>query len=1408
MGFQPPHSADNVELRPSRTRRWVKTVLRVVGGLALAVVVVAWAAVLYLQSDRGRASLVDMARRRGLTVDYERLSLQPVRGRLAIEGIRFAMPEAHEVVGDEWLRIGRLELSWSPWALLGAHLYVRQLEIEGVRLHVVIDDEGRDSISLAFEGLAGEPDDAPERPLSQRLSGLELPMGLTLDRLRVYDVRATLSEGLEPGSGRRLVADGVELDGSLRLHDAPLQAELRLGSADDRSATRLTILEADASASEMDLRWSTRLAVREGSTVELDASAELLRQTLSPSLPSSGPVLDARVTVELLPEEGLVRLELERLHLLDEVTRATVRMTWVDGERIPRFEGGAGSFTVDPLVPLLSDVQRTFVSEGVRGEFRVETDDAPGSARLSVRAEIERLGRRTPNGSLSVESASLTAEAAIADDVLDVALVVPIERLVTTSDNETLIADEVVLELATRDLRLGTSDVLETTGRIEVLARAHALEGRTAAGRLDVRGPRVKLDAALRREGEGAELRPGLGVGLEDATLALDSGLTLQLGQTRLDLELTGHSDDLTHAGPVALVGTGTVERLHAVTATREGVELDGMRLELDATVDRASASAARAEARVDALRAYAGGSTLRVHEVGLRLGLDRVELDVEDDPTVRTALVSAELEGKRVSMRGRDLALATDTMGVALTGRYRLRGSSTLEGALRLGALRLAKTQDGWETLTSAGEIAWRATELVLDPARPLRSRGTLHATGRLAPFRIDLEGRLAQGEVDADLQVRVDALGRSWAAITPADPQVLDLSRAGLDLRAKAAWRGLESATVKLDHHVEVAISDIGTSLQGVRAELPRVELVFDHRRSEQDHIGEVRARVIDPVVNDLPIAGSFMVDAELELDDRGGMQRLRSTLSGPQSWGLHADLSADLRDPEVVRHTERLAVAHVDRLIAAVPELARHARDLELADTSIELEGEGTIGGRRQAGLELNQHASVTVRGLRYAPEGLLVALPQMRVELEATGTSEALSTKARLDLPRVDIEDRQYHLTLHEAKQQLDITVVGLDATPSVSVDVDGRIARVEQDVWSVYPMEDLSLTGRLLVEGPGHVELDRFVIENALGGTRLELHKQLGELGRARAGDTARATRGRHLALRGRIVQDLARLDAAPHLLRARGRVTAPFRVDSGDGTLFRLQGRVNLEGVDVTLPERDLSFEGARASISVEEAIEWTPETGIVVVPHTDRNAFSRVRFQDIQPFLSKDNHVRVERLRWNAREAGPLVGSLRVERNVFSLDKLELEKGEARISGQLVLDYMPGAERLAFRGKVTGLRPGGSKQPIDANAAIVFDPSRLELDGRMQIVQISRKHLLDLLDLVDPYREEAALATLRRRLGYGYPKRVSIALSQGLMSMQVELGGLVGSMLKVGEIRGVPMGPFVNRHVAPLVPW
>jgi translocation and assembly module TamB len=206
-------------------------------------------------------------------------------------------------------------------------------------------------------------------------------------------------------------------------------------------------------------------------------------------------------------------------------------------------------------------------------------------------------------------------------------------------------------------------------------------------------------------------------------------------------------------------------------------------------------------------------------------------------------------------------------------------------------------------------------------------------------------------------------------------------------------------------------------------------------------------------------------------------------------------------------------------------------------------------------------------------------------------------------------------------------------------------------------------------------------------------------------------------------------------------------------------------------------------------------------------VPYSDRNIFARVRFHDIQPFLSRGNLLQLQRVVWKDIKAGPIAGNIELHRNVFAINKLKMHLGDGSVTGQLVFDYRPGAERVKFRGNVTGVRLGQSRERVDANAAVTFCPSRLELDGRMQVLRLSERQMLEMLHVLDPFGEDASFNRVRRAMAFGHPQSVRIALSEGLLSMKVELGGL-GALMSLDEVRGVPLGPFMSRHVAPRLPW
>jgi translocation and assembly module TamB len=83
--------------------------------------------------------------------------------------------------------------------------------------------------------------------------------------------------------------------------------------------------------------------------------------------------------------------------------------------------------------------------------------------------------------------------------------------------------------------------------------------------------------------------------------------------------------------------------------------------------------------------------------------------------------------------------------------------------------------------------------------------------------------------------------------------------------------------------------------------------------------------------------------------------------------------------------------------------------------------------------------------------------------------------------------------------------------------------------------------------------------------------------------------------------------------------------------------------------------------------------------------------------------------------------------------------------------------------------------------------------------------VRASRSHVLDILNVLDPFRESANANRVRAALAVGYPKFVRFKLHDGTVDAKIELGG-IAQLVRIGEIKAVPLGPLLQRYVAPTV--
>ncbi|MBX3246663.1 MAG: hypothetical protein KF901_05715 [Myxococcales bacterium] len=1459
-----------------------------------------------IESERGRRLVRELAADEGLALDYRQLELSPASGRFALVGLTLEMPEPCRALGDDWLAIARVEAEGSAGALLTGKLHIGRVLVEGVRARLVVDDEGRDCVALALEGLLGEeapPPDDEATPLSRLLADLELPMGLTVDEVIVRDVRVELVDRRE-----RVEAslDGLELRASLR-SEGGLVAEVAIASPERASGTELRVVVgpegAEAQRYDADLRFAHAARV-EGASITLTSETSLERLALGAELepfarmlalggdhsddgraddaartgdgraddtPRTGDgraddaartgdgraddaprmgeggvalgralglpraLLALEARADFVPDEARVDAQLVRLALLGDVAEASLDAALHDDAPLPALGRGHARFDLAPLVALLPP-ELGVVAEGVRGRVDVtpsgeDASDALRAAHVSLSAGAARVV--LPDGLAELYGLTLGLEGDVEPSSARFRADVALPQLSARAEGATLALRELTFGIGSERLAM-RADVPDAALPFEgALAAELRLAGlRASAEGADLALESLALEAALPAQpdqsvslsptvrvalGELDARAPGASVRWPSATVELSAR---ELRRASGVVPVEGHVDARLRAPQVE--ARAGAER---VSAEALDVSLSG-RLGADPALDVTT--------RARALRAAGAGPAVEVRALDLRAGLSNVALDERDLPRSRATL-SLETRTERVGLRDAGQHVIAAGLGFTLRGRYAGAAPSSLSGTVPLGGLRVLSAGQP-ELALPGGTLSFEVGDLRVNPDVPLRSSATLRVRGRLASaYTLDVGARLADGAAEADAHLHVAPLGALGALVEL--PESVRLAEGTLDLRARGRYGALESADPSLSHHLELVVERIGVREEGADLHLPRVALTVDHQGRGASHEAQLRLRVASPRLNDETLSGELTLRADARLDGAAQRAHVEVRAAGLGELELEATLDAHGEAGGRVRHTERVITRGLDGLTALLPPSVRAGLDVDLARIGVEIEGGGTLdhvvdlraGGvdpalAREAAFEQELRAHVT--GVRYAPEGLKVEVPETRFELRARGDVARVVAEVDLHVPLVDVEDSLHHVTLHGAEQQLRFESRGPLEDAHFDVHVDAQLARVEQDFSPVYPMEQVVLGIDFGMSGLDAMELRRLELVNARAGTRLELSKTLtrsravevdlaasadglpADLATNGDGPARRAARGgEHLVLRGQLTQDLSRLDAAPDALRARGRVSVPFTLESGDGSLFRAHATMRLEDVNVELPELGVVLEGVRANVPVEEAFEWTSDGSVHLVANTERNPFARVRYQDLQPFLSSENFLEVARVRVGEIELGPIVGSLVVDRNVFAVHGIRIERGEAIISGQLLVDYLPGAERVQFRGNVTGLRTRNSNSPLDANAAVVFTPSRLELDGRIQIVRVTTSHLRGLLDLVDPFREDPSLNSLRSALRFGHPRRVTINLSQGLMSLDVKMGGVLGSLINISEIRGIALGPFMNRHVAPLLP-
>jgi hypothetical protein len=426
------------------------------------------------------------------------------------------------------------------------------------------------------------------------------------------------------------------------------------------------------------------------------------------------------------------------------------------------------------------------------------------------------------------------------------------------------------------------------------------------------------------------------------------------------------------------------------------------------------------------------------------------------------------------------------------------------------------------------------------------------------------------------------------------------------------------------------------------------------------------------------------------------------------------------------------------------------------------------------------------------LAYRAEDRSVEAPALSWSgrLEASGDARALHGELHLSEVHAALGPLRYDLAdLHDA---LEARLPGDPRLGELEVEERIGLRALRQELAPAYATSDLSLSFKASRDREGLIRVPELHLENRAAGTAIDLHGGL-DLGEDR----------RSFSMSGTLEQDLAKAWRAPQEFIGRGALTTEVAVESGDLRRFQTTAAVRIKDGYVELPRRHVKAEAIDGEIPVVTEF-FLGKRGLHSTRDAEPNSYSELRFADQHPRLSRRSYLSVARITTPWAMVAPLAGNLVIDHRTLSVSQLELGVREGRVSGRATV-LLRGLDSTAE----LDLRASGVKssrgEPFDGNVAVEVSMRQRSVQGRAEILRIGSRHLLDVLDLVDPPRADAAINRVRRALQLGYPDHVRLSFNRGFASAKITLGG-IARLLKIDEIRGIPMGPIIDRLISPLL--
>lgn len=1326
----------------------------------------------------------------GISIDYAELSVAPFSG---IEGEHLVVftPEPYAQYAPELAHLDKLSVSWDFWPLVRGRPDIERVYLRGLTVTIVIDEHGDTSLS-ALGGSSSSSSSAPEPPKPDESAPDYLSDAL---RKAIPDV-AVESIAIEQITARLI---WVEAGAIVRRHtltnlcvasdvagsSGKLDARLRVEACPESEGV-LFAVEDQLQASQARERQLVASLLVDAHTptagsVEMTLSSQLVRQNLlrPDGLPER--LLTGKLGVAFEPADRRVRLYIDQLDALSGGLTADVRgqlRDRDDGSIAPVFARAQGGMDLAPLQGLIE---------------------------LLVAPEFEEFA--VPAGTVTYQIDELTVDpdtGTVAARDLQMKAQLPEARI--NSDGQLLTLTDGAFDLAGQLGESGPGNPGESGVSDSARARSITATARMAAATVDDRSlnERIALtevdakltgtDVALNADDPLAS-RGGMDIAGRVATIEsdLDGQLTDIRGAT-----ITGHFD----SGEF-IKGTGEMPMvsLSYIDPSSDDLRVEAEQAVLTWDIQRMDADWSRpAQAR----------ATLRMASADVRDGYQRTRL------TEPRAEVDALIRDE--SHFDADIDLPVSALSVQTTDGIAIKARSARFG-LTVNDFELSDD----DVLRSVGQVAWRSdmgrASVVIDELRAdARRLGFTMDTTLDGSDALTVRGRMPVGWLETrDSGERLARIERG-ALRYQLDGFVLNDSDALLSRGRIKISGGLPALILPgTDKEPEVAL-EIPSLLADLTMGGTRRKYRANMRVKLDSYVTEGRRKPADVVI----VAST---DADLRLP------KIDSdlTVRGPDGPEIKADLNAHYKrgqrdfSYDMTLLAERLAI-----IGEILPPAVKEEHQIDWAALRIDGRGSGNLrdvvksfgGGFGKEVTDVfepqlvadpvgklrgSQNLALDITGFDYRGEDQALAAPELIVRFKAEEKAGPLTVDIDVDAKsaRVEMDGEVYAVTGLE--QRLDLSSTGAPERGRVNLAWRTKVASARQDLIG-YPVSDAKFVANGYLDKLSSLRVVEFSFDNKAGGTLVKAGLALDRLPTGNVSNASVIPGRQALTMTGVWHQELAPVRLGEDAPEMRGRVSLPFRIESGDLSAFLIKAQAKMNNVFVAMPDEDIEVAGLSGDVPLVADIALLPDGTVQLLSGPGANLYSRTRFLDVHPFLHDDHYLTVDRVTYAGEKLGPIAGNLRIERDTIALDQLEMGYRGGSVTGQVLVDYQGGKPSMQFRGTVTGIRPRKGGGQLDANAALSFVPSKLALEGRMQIVRLDKRHLREILDILDPYRQDADFNKIRLALKVGYPKYVRLRMQDGFMSVSIKLGG-VSRIVRLGQLRGIALEPLLQLYVVPYLP-